>query len=403
MSHAPRHPQLSRRNALATLGTGVGGALLGWRGGAPLWGAETADSLAGKQLKVHTTVPPNAEPELTDLVQSWITPLSRFYVRSHAASPQIDVADFRLTVEGLVNKPLTLSIDELQSRFRPASVVATMCCAGNRRREQSEIKPIEGVQWDAGAIGNAEWSGVKLAQVLRAAQLQSEAKFVWFEGLDPHEKKGKTILFGGSIPLDRAMQDPTGQGAALLATHMNHEALTADHGYPLRSVIPGYIGARSVKWLGKIVISDRPSDNYYVQDAYKLVQQDTREALQAAEPLLELPLQAVIATLQRTGPAGEGKLRVSGYALPPGDPRIALKTVEVSADDGQTWTKARITSPRSPLCWQLWDAVVTPGPQSHELVVRATDSAGQQQPAEIQWNAKGYMNNAWHRVPLARN
>jgi sulfite oxidase len=172
-----------------------------------------------------------------------------------------------------------------------ADVEATLTCAGNRRQEMSVIKPVAGVQWDAGAIGNARWTGALLADVLRAAEIQDGAKHVWFEGLDPiKEKDGSVAPFGGSIPITRAL---SGEGP-LLAHAMNGSPLTAEHGFPLRTIVPGYIGARSVKWLAKIVVSDRPSPNHYVAEAYKLIQRDDKTEVAAAEPIYSYPINAAI-------------------------------------------------------------------------------------------------------------
>jgi sulfite oxidase len=183
----------------------------------PLWAAE--DSLpAGKDLIVRTAMPFNAEPELAALVAESITPVKHFYVRNHAAVPKLDEREFKLRVEGLVNKTLSLTLADLK-RLPEQSAEATLTCAGNRRAEMSEIKPVAGVQWDAGAIGHANWSGALLASVLQMAEVQPGAKHVWFDGLDEiKEKDGSIAPFGGSIPLERALAK---ERPALLAHEMN--------------------------------------------------------------------------------------------------------------------------------------------------------------------------------------
>src|SRR5262249_46386573 len=158
-----------------------------------------------------------------------------------------------------------------------------------------------GVQWDAGAIGNARWTGAALADVLNAAELQDGAKHVWFEGLDPIKEKDDSVApFGGSIPLDRARN---GEGT-LLAHAMNGAPLAAEHGFPLRMIVAGFIGARSVKWLTKITVSDRPSPNHYVAEAYKLVQSDDKSQTAAAEAIYSFPVNAAICA-----PAAGAKLK----------------------------------------------------------------------------------------------
>lgn len=347
---------------------------------------------------VHTDSPRNSEPPLDRLVESWMTPVDAFYVRSHAPNPEIDRSSFRLTVEGLVENQLSISLAELNDLFDETSVVATMTCAGNRRTEHSLIKPVSGVPWQAGAIGNARWTGVPLSAVLRKAGLKENAKHVWFEGLDEIPKGDGIIPFGASIPVSKAMLDQDGFPGALLTTRMNGEPLNADHGAPLRAVVPGYIGARSVKWLGKIVVSDRPSPNHYVATAYKLVQEGTPLEWDESGPIYRFPLNSVICTPASEQSVQAGRIPVAGYALPSGRPGVTIDRVEVSTDRGHTWTQAKIHSPLRQYCWVLWKADVEVTSDTSELMVRAIDSSGATQPGSAKWNLKGYMFNAWHRI-----
>ncbi len=403
MSRLPAVSEFSRRDWLRTTLAGGGACAVGLFPtglfSPRLQAAEMTRLPSGKHLLVHTDVPLNAEPELEALTGSWITPFDKFYVRSHAPVPDIDPRQYRLKVEGLVEKELSIGIDELFGRFERHSVVATMCCAGNRRNEQMEIKPIDGVPWEAGPLGNAEWSGCRLIDVLNTAGIRSGAKHVWFEGLDPHDKGGETIHFGGSIPLDRVINDDNGRGVVLLADRMNGEPLSGDHGAPLRTVVPGYIGARSVKWLGKIVVSDRPSDNHYIKDAYKIVDEATPEAFAKADPIVHLPLQSVIT---RQSPVHSKSVTLRGYALPTGRPDRPVTKVQLSADGGETWQPANLISPVSPYCWQLWEIRLRINSDAKEILVRAEDAAGETQPREGVWNAKGYMWNGWYKHELQR-
>lgn len=361
---------------------------------ATAWGRESAG------LIVHTDVPMNAEPRLPALIQSWQTPIEEFYVRSHAPVPKIDPAKFRLKVTGLVENELSLSLAELATLV-PTTVTATMTCAGNRRYEHSRVSPIKGVPWREGAIGNAEWSGVKLSDLLRRAGLREGAEHVWFEGLDEVEHEGGIIPFGASIPLAQAMNDEAEMPGALVCTGMNGQPLTPDHGWPLRTVVPGYIGARSVKWLGKIVVSDRPSSNHFVATAYKTVTEGSPLEWAEMAPIYRYPINSVICTPESGAALGRGQITVSGYALAPGQPGRTIRQVELSANAGKTWIPARITSKTQPYCWQLWSADVPVTAATEEIVVRATDSAGNQQPGSVAWNLKGYLYNAWHRVPVS--
>ncbi len=350
-----------------------------------------------KELIVHSKDPPNGEPVLERLADEALTPFERFFVRSHGSTPAIDVAEYRLEISGLVRNRLAFSFQQLCVRFRPQKIEATLTCAGNRRSEHSLTKKVEGVPWGAGAIGNARWTGVPLSVLLRAAEVKEGAKHVWFEGLDSVKRDDGAIRFGGSIPIERAMADPDG-GAPLIAYEMNGRPLPAEHGYPARAIVPGYIGARSVKWVGRIVVSDRPSDNHFLQGAYKIVTGDDPEELSNAPPIYEYPINAAICVPESGAMAKAGTIDVRGYALAPGEPGRTIDRVELSSDGGATWTAAEFTTPARPFCWRLWNAKLPVTPDTRELIVRAVDSKGDVQPERVDWNAKGYLYNAWHRV-----
>jgi len=357
---------------------------------------------ASARLVVRSEKPLNAEPALEELARDWLTPVESFYIRNHGPTPRFDGASFRLAVEGLVDRQFELSVAELVERFPALRTTATLTCAGNRRSEFSGPK-ISGVAWGAGAIGNAEWSGVALAAVLRHAGVQSGAKHVWFEGGDEISDKAETYPFGGSIPMEKALAESDGRPTCVLATKMNGKPLTAEHGFPLRGVVPGYIGARSVKWLRKIVVSDRPSPNHYLAQAYKVIDEETPAALEAAAPLYEYAINSAIAVPSAETAVSPGRLKVQGYALPAGAAGCTLKRVEVSIDGGERWIAARIVSPVRDFSWALWSADVTVTEKTETLIVRAVDSSGQTQPREMPWNAKGYQYNAWHQVQLKHN
>ena len=362
-----------------------------------------ASDAVRKQLDIKTEQPFNAETPLSTLGERWITPLESFYVRSNGSVPALNVRDFTLTVEGLVEQPLTLKVGELLERFPVVKTTATLTCAGNRRIEfAATTKKASGLPWVSGAMGNAEWSGVRLSDVLKLAGVKPGAKHIWFDGLDEVIEKTETISFGGSIPLDKAFADTAAAPGALLATHMNGRELLPEHGFPLRSVVPGFIGARSVKWLGKITVSDRPSPNRFVDSSYKVVSEDTPAALAAATPLYEQCLNSMI-TSPTTGAAVTGdRLTVKGFAMAAGHAGRRIKLVEVSTDNGQSWQPAKITSPVRDFCWVLWTADVALAATTSSLLVRATDSSDEAQPPTVPWNAKGYQYNAWHKVSVKR-
>ncbi len=352
-----------------------------------------------KKLIVYTKTPHNAEPALSDLAGSWITPLEHFFVRSHAPVPEVDVAAHRVSVEGLVERPLSLSVSDLEALPR-SETLATLTCAGNRRSEHSARRTVAGVQWKEGAIGNARWGGVRLAEVLKRAGIKPGAKHVWFESVDRVKgKDGRTFSFGGSIPIQKAMADHDGTPGALVTLRMNDALLAADHGFPVRMVVPGYVGARSVKWLGRIVVSDQPSPNHYLADAYRLVTESTPLAWAESGPIYKYRLNSAICQPAASSSVRAGRVTVRGYALPPGNGETVAR-VEVSADGGQTWQAAKVTGRNVPYCWVLWEASVPVAGATSELIVRATDSAGLAQPQAVPWNLKGYLFNAWHHVPV---
>jgi sulfite oxidase len=380
---------LTRRDILKGAGASFA---LGSAGCAIFGGGQGSKDLINRQ-----TAPFNAEPRLDELVHSWATPYPQFFVRTHGTMPAVSPATWRLTVEGLVTRTMTFSLSDLQ-RMPPAVVPATIQCAGNRREELNLVKPVSGVLWDAGAIGTAEWKGVRLADLLERVGAKPSARYVWFEGLDAVTLKDRQTLFGGQVPIDKATQHET-----IVALEMDGRPLTREHGFPARAVVPGFIGARSVKWLDRIVVSDRKSDNFFVARDYKLFPPDVSAETsnpKDVESLYENLLNSAIGDPQAGQVVSAGKLKLRGYALPPGTPGVGLRGVEVSADGGATWVPASLRGKDAPYSWKLWSAEleVTPGPRT--LVVRATDTKGGTQPERAPWNFKGYLYNGWHRVPI---
>jgi sulfite oxidase len=336
-------------------------------------------------------------PEL--LRQAFVTPRELFFTRNHAAVPVVDLDQYRLKVSGLVERPLTLTLPELQSALPRRTGMATMACAGLRRDELIAHRPIPGeVVWGAEPVSNGIWTGVPLREVLLRAGLRPEAKHVEFLGLDDVERHGKRFAFGGSIPLDKAMTQEV-----LLAFEMNGAPLPPVHGYPLRVVVPGCIGARSVKWVSEIIVADSPSENYFQAHAYRLFPPDIGPHNVRWEDgimLHDLPLNSVIWDPIPGGAVPAGDLTVRGWAMATGG--AVIQKVELSADNGRTWQDAELTEQGNPWTWCFWSRTVRLPPGRHTLVARATDSAGNVQPESVAplWNFKGYMNNAWHRASV---
>lgn len=354
------------------------------------------------QFIVRQPSPLVGGPPLGLLVAQYVTPEPLFYVRDHAREvPAVDAAAYRLRVGGLVQRPLELSLDDLRRDFPRVSVTAALQCAGNRRQEMMAVAPIPNeIPWGAEAVGNALWTGVPLSAVLAAAGVAAGAAHVELLGLDRPRPAADQPGFGGSVPLDKAL------GAeVVLADEMNGAPLAARHGAPLRAVVPGYIGARSVKWLGVVTVRAEPTENYY-QRGYSLHPPDVTSAQavdhERAEVLDESAINCVICVPAEGArvPAG-ARLVVRGYALAGGG--RAVEAVELSADGGRSWRPAELEDPAHPWAWRRWRAEVSvPGAAAAplRLMARARDSSGSLQPPEAPWNFKGYMHNAWHEVEL---
>jgi len=356
-----------------------------------------APDRSSKELLTRQEDPFNAEPRLDHLLESWVTPYRSFYVRSHGNQPAVNPDQYALVVEGLVERPLQLRLEDLE-RVPKITTTATMQCAGNRRSEHSRTKKTGGVQWDAGAIGTAEWRGPRLSDLLGRAGLKPGAKHVWFEGKDSVTLKDRQTLFGGGVPIEKALKPDT-----LLALEMNGLPLAREHGYPVRTVVPGYIGARSVKWLGRIVVADRPSENNFVARDYKLFPPEaTAETVkpESYDPIYEFVLASAICKPVAGETIAAGKLEVGGYAVPPGMDGVTVASVQVSGDGGSTWTPAEFVGKEAPFAWRLWKAKIEVQPGLRTLIVKAVDSRGQVQPEQAPWNFKGYLYNGWHRVPI---
>lgn len=346
-------------------------------------------------LIVHKASPLNGGPSPELLPQNHITPQSLFFVRNHGTVPRIDPETYHLEIAGLVQRPMRFSLDELRERFEEVTLEASLMCAGNRRQEFDDIRPIRGeVPWGAEAVSNATWTGVRLRDVLEHVGLKTGARHAAFEAYDEVSREGRTFGFGGSIPIHKARAEE-----ALLAYQMNGQPLPATHGFPLRAVVPGFIGARSVKWLRKIKIQKEPSQNFFQTQAYKLFPPHVRPETvnwEHGQMLGELfTTAAVCSPVKRAMDLPAGELELRGYALG-GDGRTVTR-VEVSLDDGQSWLEAGLQRGSSAWAWCLWQCRVNVPSNASRIWVRAWDDNEVQPPfAADLWNFKGYMNNSWY-------
>ena len=357
------------------------------------------------RFTVNSVEPFNAEPPGRELTKSFVTPNELFFVRNHGPVPIVHPDSYQLSISGSINNPLTLSLTELKSRFPKVTMMASLMCAGNRRTELHKIQPVRGVGWGLSAISNAVWSGASLRAVLIAAGVHPESRdvHVAFEGLD--NVKGSP--YGGSIPIEKALDI---NGAVLLAYEMNGEPLPRDHGYPVRVVVPGYVGARSVKWVASIVVQKEESSNFFQQKDYKVfpshVMWDTVEPMWATTPaLLELNVQAAI-TLPEDRTVMDSGLPcyIRGYAMAGGGRGISR--VDISTDGGSTWQTAALVQEKdcssmgTHWSWTLWRHKVDSLPTPCVIVCRAWDAAFNGMPSEREWNLRGVMNNSWSKVEV---
>jgi DMSO/TMAO reductase YedYZ molybdopterin-dependent catalytic subunit len=341
-----------------------------------------------EQRRFVTAVPENSETPLEG-VRSWVTPNRLFFVRNHFDVPELDLASWRLRVEGCVRQPAEWTWDELAA-LPERTVFATVECAGNGR---SFLQPkAHGVQWGAGAIGHAEWTGVPLRLVLEKARVKPEAVEVLFEGYDRGSEADhpQPMAFARSLPLAKALDHDT-----LLAVRMNGEPLEPSHGFPVRLLVPGWYGVASVKWLRRIEVLDRPFQGYFQTTKYTVQRQTARGT--ETEVVGPMAVKSEIIRPHDGDALGVGTNRLFGVAWAGPE---AVARVEVSADGGRTWADAELIGPRAPYSWTLWEylwEVADAGPCS--LLARATSASGQVQPVEHDLLNGGYVIH--HSRPTA--
>lgn len=336
-------------------------------------------------LIVRQSQPLNLESPFGAL-DGFITRNEDFFVRCHFPIPEISRAAWRLKIGGEVQRSLELKWDDLRA-MPETSVTATIECAGNGR---VFLAPkAEGAQWERGAVGNAVWTGVRLAEVLQRAGLKASAREVILSGADRGEiesapRPGGEIHYARSVPVAKANDD------VLLAWHMNGQELSSAHGFPLRAIVPGWYGMAAVKWLNAIAVTAEPFHGYYQSVDYAYWQRKTGEP--ALVPITEMQVKAQIA---RPGPAervpvGRAYL-VRGAAWSGG---AEITRVEFSPDGGKTWPETRLVGQSDRHAWRLWEFPWQPAQLGRAtLMVRATDAKGRTQPARRDADRGGYMIN----------
>lgn len=333
--------------------------------------------------------PLNAETPL-ELLTDYLTPNELFFVRSHWIPRMPDLKTWQLVVDGEVRTPLQLTLSDLKKMPR-AEATCALQCAGNGRAQQSPIVP--GVQWNYGAVGNGRWSGVRLRDVLARAGVASAAKHLHTFGSD--DPPGKVPPFHRSIELEKAMDD------CILAYEMNGQPLPAQHGAPLRLVVPGWAGDHWMKWLVRLTVSTAPQTGFYMDTAYRWPIQPGAPGVsfkpEEMRPLTEIAVKSNITTAPK-------KLRVGAIAEIRGfafSGAADIAKVEISDDNMKTFRPAALDSRHSPHAWRLWSYRWKPTRAGiHQLTVRATDSRGVTQPRDTIWNQSGYLYNGWHSAKV---
>lgn len=332
---------------------------------------------------------PNAETPL-ELLTDYLTPNDLFFIRSHWIPRIPDVAVWSLTIDGEVERQLTLTMSELKKMPR-AEATCVLQCAGNGRGLQRP--PVPGVQWRYGATGNALWSGVRVRDVFERAGVRASAKHLHLFGSD--DPPGKVPPFHRSIEIEKALAD------AILAWEMNGQPLPSAHGAPLRLIVPGWAGDHWMKWLVRLSAQPEPIKGFYMETAYRWPLNPGAPGVtfkpEEMKPVTDLFVKSNITTAP-TRAAVKESVEIRGFAFS-GAPDI--RKVEISDDDGATWHTAELDARHSPYAWRLWRYRWTPARMGKvRLMARATDSAGAVQPRDAVWNQSGYLMNGWHAIDV---
>ncbi|TMW86508.1 hypothetical protein EJD97_021288 [Solanum chilense] len=364
--------------------------------------------------------PFNSEPPLSRLMHhGFITPVPLHYVRNHGPVPKASWSDWTVEVTGLVKRPMKFTMDQLVNEFPSRELPVTLVCAGNRRKEQNMVKQTIGFNWGAAAVSTTVWRGVPLRALLKRCGVQSKKKGalnVCFEGSDVLPGGGGS-KYGTSIKKEFAM-DPSRD--IIVAYMQNGEMLSPDHGFPVRMIIPGFIGGRMVKWLKRIVVTTQESESYYHYKDNRVLPPHVDAELANAEAwwykpeyiINELNINSVITTpcheeiLPINAWTTQRPYTLRGYAYSGGGKKVTR--VEVTLDGGETWSVCTLDHPEKATkygkywCWCFWslEVEVLDLLSAKEIAVRAIDETLNTQPEKLIWNVMGMMNNCWFRVKM---
>ena len=324
--------------------------------------------------------------------KDYLTPAKHFFVRSHHYVPKVELAAWRCKVDGMVERETTFSLDDMKKLPR-AELVSVLECAGNGR---GLFEPsVTGLQWETGAVGNARWTGVRLADVLRKAGVKNGAKEVWFDGADV--PIGTMPEFQRTITLKKALDPNT-----LLAFEMNGETLPIQHGFPVRLIVPGWAGDSWVKWVTGIRLLDKDFEGFFMKTAYrhpgKPVPPGAAVDPAAMSPVTSMRVKSVIASHSDGAQVKPGIVKLTGVAW---SGEAAVTAVDVSVNGGRTWTPARLGSDRAAFGWRQWEYAWTAQREGYYTVMaRARDASGDTQPFAQEWNPSGYLHNVVPQVGI---
>ncbi|CAI2358169.1 unnamed protein product [Caenorhabditis sp. 36 PRJEB53466] len=362
-------------------------------------------------LLVRNAKPFNAESPPSLLTDHFYTPNELFFVRNHLPVPDIKSDEHVLTVQTLNGNTIDLSVDELKKKYKAYTIGSVIQCAGNRRADMHQYKKVQGLMWEGTAISNAEWTGVRLRDLLKEAGIDvfdENIKHVHFEGADV-DPTGTP--YGASIPMEKARENE-----CIVAYHMNGVDIPRDHGAPLRAIVPGNVGARQVKWLRKIIVSERESDSHWQQKDYRAfspaVNIGDELKWETVPSIQEYPVQCVICSPAPNTKVDrdDGIVDISGYAWSGGGRGIIR--IEVSVDGGESWSSVEMEQEKKQdlehmYAWTLFRAEVKipPGVKEFNIIAKAVDRAYNTQPETASgiWNVRGLIHNAWHKVPITVN
>lgn len=377
-----------------------------------------SDPVRDESLVVRSSQPCNAETP-KEALGSFLTSNDTFYVRNHLWVPDLrkeeDAEQFRLTVEMIDGEETAYSLADLRSKFKPHTITATLQCSGNRRSHMTAgSRQTNGLQWDVGAISTAEWTGVRLRDVLKDAglavdDLPEDVKHAQFVGAE---------AYGASIPVEKAIDQ---RGDVLLVYEMNGAPLPRDHGFPLRVLVPGHVAARSVKWLHRISMSDEESHSQWQRRDYKCFgpNEGKNPNWDRAVSIQEMPVQSAMTSLTdmprdrlantklaQVYGLEEDSVAIEGYAYSGGGRKIVR--VDVSPDNGKTWQQAQILEQEKQKgskawSWAQWRIAFEKHEVETAFLVKAVDESYNTQPDSFapHYNFKGNLATGWHRVPVS--